>query len=194
GPIEGRTFADLEIPFRAVATDIATGARVELIDGDLCAAMRASFSAPWIFSPFRIGEHILIDGGMSDPVPAETARSMGADLVIGGNVVPPVYPEAQNPLEAALRLVARGKPIASRDALRLPNSFDVVVRILQIMQHELGNDRAGEADVLVQPDLRTFWVLEFWKAAAIIDEGRRAAEAALPTIREKLDELEWEGR
>ena len=76
---------------------------------------------------------------------------------------------------------------------RLPNSFDVVVRILQIMQHELGNDRAGEVDVLVNPDLRAFWVLEFWSAAGIIEQGRRAAEAALPAIRAKLDELHKEG-
>ena len=193
GPIKGRTFADLETPFRAVATDIATGARVEVADGDLSDAMRASFSAPWIFSPFRIGPHILVDGGMSDPVPAETVRSMGADLVIGVNVVPPVYPAAQSPLEAALRLFAPASSIETRNDARLPNSFDVVVRILQIMQHELGNDRAGEVDVLVNPDLRAFWVLEFWSAAGIIEEGRRAAEAALPTIRAKLDELHREG-
>jgi NTE family protein len=189
GPIKGRTFADLEIPFRAVATDITTGARVEVMEGDLSDAMRASFSAPWIFSPFRIGEHVLVDGGMSDPVPAETARSMGADLVIGVNVVPPLYPEAKNPFEAALQLIAGANPMAWGDGARLPNSFDVVVRILQIMQHELGNDRAGEADVLVNPDLRGFWMLEFWKAAGIIEEGRRATEAALPAIREKLAEL-----
>jgi NTE family protein len=192
GPIEGRTFADLETPFRAVATDIATGARVELVDGDLCAAMRASFSAPWIFSPFRIGEHILIDGGMSDPVPAETARSMGADLVIGVNVVPPVFPQAQNPLEVALRALGRLNPLAFGADARLPNSFDVVVRTLQIMQHELGNNRAAEADLLVSPDLRDYWVLEFWKAASLIEQGRLAAEAALPAIREKLDELRGE--
>ncbi len=189
GPVRGRTFADLEIPFRAVATDITTGARVEVADGDLSDAMRASFSAPWVFSPFRIGEHVLVDGGMSDPVPAETARSMGADLVIGVNVVPPLYPEAKNPLEAALRLVSRANPMTWRDGARLPNSFDVVVRILQIMQHELGNDRAGEADLLIGPDLRGFWMLEFWKAAELIEEGRRAAEAALPAIRCKLAEL-----
>src|SRR5262249_23277263 len=58
GPIAGRTFADLDVAFRAVATDIATGARVELSDGDLCVAMRASFNAPWIFSPFAIGERL----------------------------------------------------------------------------------------------------------------------------------------
>jgi NTE family protein len=193
GPIKGRTFADLETPFRAVATDITTGARVEIGDGELSDAMRASFSAPWIFTPFRIGKHVLVDGGMSDPVPASTARSMGADLVIGVNVVPPVYPAAQSVLEAALRLFVPANPIETRDDARLPNSFDVIVRILQIMQHELGNHRAGESDVLINPDLRAFWVLEFWKAAGIIEQGRRAAEAALPTLRAKLDELHRKG-
>ena len=67
-----------------------------------------------------------------------------------------------------------------------------MVRTLQIMQHELGNDRAAEADLLVSPDLRDYWVLEFWKAAGLIDQGRRAAEAGLPAIREKLDELRGE--
>jgi NTE family protein len=188
-PIKGRTFADLETPFRAVATDITTGARVEVADGDLSDAIRASFSAPWIFSPFQIGEHVLVDGGMSDPVPAETARSMGADLVIGVNVVPPVYPEAQNPLGAALRMISRANPMARLGDTRLPNSFDVIARILQIMQHELGNDRAGEADIVLRPDLRAFGLLEFWRAADIIAHGRRAAEAALPIIRQRIADL-----
>jgi NTE family protein len=186
GPIRGKTFADLEIPFRAVATDVTTGARVEIADGEVSDALRASFSAPWIFSPFRIGQHVLIDGGMSDPVPAETARAMGADLVIGVNVVPPVYPQARNPLEAALRLLGHVNPFSFRNDDQLPSSFDVVVRTLQIMQHELGNVRAGEADLLIHPDLRNQWVLEFWAAAEMIEQGRRAAEAALPEIRAKL--------
>jgi NTE family protein len=189
GPVKGRSFADLDVPFRAVATDITTGARVEVDDGDLSDAMRASFSAPWIFSPFRIGKHVLIDGGMSDPVPAETVRSMGADLVIGVNVVPPVYPHAQNPLEAALRVFAPINRISLGNSDRLPNSFDVVVRTLQIMQHELGNVRAGEADILISPDLRDHWVLEFWKAAEMIAQGRRAAEAQLPEIRRRIATL-----
>jgi NTE family protein len=192
GPIKGRTFADLEIPFRAVATDIERGAPVELGDGDLSDAVRASFSAPWIFSPFRLGDHVLIDGGMSDPVPATTVRHMGADLVIGVNVVPPVFPRPQNPLEVALRALERINPLTLRDGARLPNSFDVVASTLQIMQYELGNVRAGEADVLINPDLKEYWVLDFWKAAAMIAQGRKAAEAALPAIRERLASLRGE--
>jgi NTE family protein len=102
------------------------------------------------------------------------------------NVVPPVYPRAQNPLEAALRLVEKVNPVRFGDT-RLPNSFDVVIRTLQIMQHELGNVRAGEADLLIHPELHDYWVLEFWRAADIIERGRRAAEAELPLIRDKLE-------
>src|SRR5262249_60587760 len=121
--------------------------------------------------------------------PAKRPRPVAAALGRGASSAPPVYPEAKNPFEAALQLLGRVNPMAALDGERLPNSFDVVVRILQIMQHELGNDRAGEADVLVNPDLRGYWVLEFWKAADIIEQGRRAAEDALPNIREKLAEL-----
>jgi predicted acylesterase/phospholipase RssA/CRP-like cAMP-binding protein len=116
GPIKGSTFADLETPFRAIATDVGTGASVELADGNLSDAMRASFSAPWIFSPFRIGEHILIDGGMSDPVPAATVRSMGADLVIGVNVVPPVYPPGPEPTRGGSARARAGQPDGVRQS------------------------------------------------------------------------------
>ena len=100
-----------------------------------------------------------------------------------------VYPQAQNPLEVVLRAIQRVNPMAFGNPTHLPNSFDVVVRTLQIMQHELGNVRSGEADLLIAPDLREYWVLEFWRAAELIELGRRAAETQLPAIRSKLDAL-----
>jgi NTE family protein len=192
GPIAGRTFADLRIPFRAVATDIDTGARAELYEGSLSDAVRASFSAPWVFTPFEYQGRRMIDGGMSDPVPSETARAMGADVVVAVNVVPPVYPSAQNPLELALQGLGRLGTLGLGSSRHGPNSFDVVVRTIQIMQHELGNHRAGEADVLINPDLRDYWILEFWAARPMIEAGRAAARAALPLIQRRLDALRTE--
>jgi NTE family protein len=189
GPIEGRTFADLRIPFRAVATDIDTGARAELCEGSLSDAVRASFSAPWVFPPFEHQGRRMIDGGMSDPVPSETVRAMGGDLVVAVNVVPPVYPSAQNPLEVALQGLGRLGTLGFGSGRTGPNSFDVVARTIQIMQHELGNHRAGEADVLINPDLRAYWVLEFWRAQPMIEAGREATRAALPEIRTRLETL-----
>jgi len=107
-------------------------------------------------------------------------------------VVPSVFPRPQNPLEVALRALESINPLTLRDSARLPNSFDVVVRTLQIMQYELGNVRAGEADVLIHIDLGEYWVLDFWKAAPMIAQGRKAAAEALPAIRARLATLRGE--
>ena len=85
-----------------------------------------------------------------------------------------------------LQLLGRIGTLGFRSDRSGPNSFDVVVRTIQIMQHELGNHRAGEVDVFINPDLRDYWVLEFWRAAPMIECGREAARAALPEIRRRL--------
>lgn len=190
GEIEGlgeRNFADLDIPVRVIATDIETGARVEISEGPVVPALRASCSAPWVLSPRILDGRLLIDGGMSDPVPSDTVRNMGADRVIAVNVVPPLAPAALSPRDRAVRGLGRFNPFHYVERSRaLPNSFDVVARTLQIMQHELGNTRAGEADYLLCPDLRRFWLLDFWRAAELIEEGAREAATALPEIEKQL--------
>jgi len=189
GPITDRTFNDLRIPFRAVATDIETGARAELREGELADAVHASFAAPAILSPYRIGDGVYIDGGMVDPVPAETARRMGADLVIAVNVVPPLDPDVRNPLDRILAAAGKLNPLArlrSEEQRRLPGGFDALMRTIQLMQYQLGNDRAGDADVLINPELKEFWLLEFWAGEPMIARGAEAARNALPLIQEKL--------
>jgi NTE family protein len=69
-------------PFAAVATDIVSGEEVVLRSGDVIEAVRASISVPGIFTPVRINGHILVDGGLTNPVPVSTVRAMGADIVI----------------------------------------------------------------------------------------------------------------
>ncbi|MGI9592296.1 MAG: patatin-like phospholipase family protein [Myxococcota bacterium] len=188
-PITGKTFSDLVIPFRSVATDIETGARAEIRDGELADAIHASFAAPAILSPHRIGDGVYIDGGMVDPVPAETARRMGADLVIAVNVVPPLNPDVHNPLDRFFAAAERLNPLARlrpEEQHRIPGAFDALVRTIQLMQYQLGNDRAGEADVLIHPSLEAFHILEFWAGEPMIARGAEATREALPRIRERL--------
>jgi NTE family protein len=185
-PLADADFTDLRTPFRAVATDIDTGARIEIGEGKLADALRASSSAPWIFPPHRVADRLLVDGGMADPVPSETVRSMGADLVIAVNVVPPLDPRATNLFDLVLRGLDLLNPMSYLDRQRAQrSSFDVVMKCLLIMQHELGKARAGEADVWITPALSEFWFLEFWTARRMIVRGAEAAHAAVPAIQEK---------
>ena len=77
---------DLDIPFRAVATDIQTGDEVVLDRGDLMRAIRASIAIPGIFTPVKFGTAVLVDGGLVNPVPVSIVRQMGADEVIAVNI------------------------------------------------------------------------------------------------------------
>lgn len=68
--------------FAAVATDIANGEEVIIDHGDVIDAVRASISVPGVFTPVRSADRILVDGGMTDPVPVSVARRLGAKVVI----------------------------------------------------------------------------------------------------------------
>ncbi|MGZ8273670.1 MAG: patatin-like phospholipase family protein [Burkholderiaceae bacterium] len=85
-----RRFDQLPIPFRAIATDLGTGEMVELKDGSLITAMRASMSVPGGMAPVRVGERQLVDGGLVRNLPIDVARAMGADIVIAVNLGTPL--------------------------------------------------------------------------------------------------------
>jgi NTE family protein len=80
--VHGARIEALPRPFRAVATDIASGEEVVIASGDVIEAVRASISVPGIFTPVRSRERVLVDGGITNPVPVSVARAMGADIVI----------------------------------------------------------------------------------------------------------------
>ena len=74
---------DLKIPFACVATNIMDNSEVVFHSGRLPQAIRASMSIPAAFSPVRIGDMVLVDGGLKNNFPVDVAREMGADIVIG---------------------------------------------------------------------------------------------------------------
>ena len=77
---------DLRIPFACVATNIIDNSEVDFHSGRLPQAMRASMAIPAAFSPVRIGDKVLVDGGLKNNYPADIAREMGADIIIGVTV------------------------------------------------------------------------------------------------------------
>ena len=83
-------FDDLAVPFRAVAADVVTGEAVVLERGSLARAVRASLSLPAVFAPVEIDGRLLVDGGISQNLPVETVRAMGADIVIAIDISTPL--------------------------------------------------------------------------------------------------------
>jgi len=86
--LRDKTFSQLKIPFACVATDLITGEQIVLQDGSLLDAIRASISIPTVFTPVKVKGRYLVDGGLVNVVPVSVCRDMGADFVIGVNVIP----------------------------------------------------------------------------------------------------------
>jgi len=82
----------LEISFAAVATDIDTGEAVVIREGPLYEAIRASASIPGVFHPVQWNGRLLVDGGLVEPLPVRICRGLGADFVIGVDIVPAPSP------------------------------------------------------------------------------------------------------
>ncbi|HID64851.1 MAG TPA: patatin, partial [Anaerolineae bacterium] len=101
GLVGNLQFADLSIPFAAVAADILTGQLVVLKEGSVAWAVRASCALPGIFTPVERGDQLLVDGGTINNLPVSAAREMGADYIIAVDLLPPQdgHPRPKNLFE-----------------------------------------------------------------------------------------------
>ncbi|MGY8527465.1 patatin-like phospholipase family protein [Paracidovorax citrulli] len=148
-------FDTLPIPYRAVATDLVTGAAVVFSRGELARAMRASMSVPGVVSPVEYGGTLLVDGGLTDNLPVDVARKMGADIIIAVNL---------------------GTPLMPRD--ELGSVLGVTGQMVNILTEQ--NVRASlaqlrESDILIEPALGAFSAGDFDNLARTIPIGEAAA-------------------
>jgi NTE family protein len=182
-------FEDLVMPCMTVATDIESGERVAIGSGLLTTAFRASASVPMVFAPVKRGDTVLVDGGVSDPVPAEVVNAMGADLCIAVNVVPPLKRGVENAVSKMVKQINRFNPMSYLGgASGMPTMFDIIMNSMQVLQYELGNFKAISADVLINPELSDFTWVEYYRSDELIQRGVEAAERAMPAIQRALNQ------
>jgi NTE family protein len=155
-------FDALPTPFRAVATDLVTGERVVMSDGDLTTAMRASLSAPGVFAPVERDGQLLVDGGISENLPIDVAREMGVDVLIVVDVGFPLYPRDK----------LRSVPIVSNQMLA------ILIRRDSMRQRET----LSEKDVTIDPPLGDASSFDF----GIVPHAVRMGESAAREAQEKL--------
>ncbi|MAG63673.1 hypothetical protein CMO84_09140 [Candidatus Woesearchaeota archaeon] len=92
----------LDMPFVAVAVDLADGTEVRLQSGDLVEAVRASSSIPGIFRPVRQNGLWLVDGGLVSPVPVPAARTLGPHPIVAVNLNKTGGPPLPGPTDDAV--------------------------------------------------------------------------------------------
>jgi len=155
-------FDEFPIPFRAIATDILTGAEV-VLDGNgltLAEAMRASMAIPGVIQPVELGEQLLVDGMLVKNLPVDTAIALGAERVIAVDV---------------------SYPLRSKEELN--SIFAVADQAFSLhIIHDTKEQRAL-ADLVIVPDLADFTQADFTRVEELIAVGEASARAQIDGIR-----------
>ena len=154
----GRDFSRLPISFRAVGTDLHTGARVVLASGDLGRAVRSSMSVPLAYPPVEWNEYLLVDGGLVDNIPVSLIAEMGAQFTVAVDVSTPITPEAT------------------------PDVFGVTSRIIDLLYDAKNSIHYREPDLLIKPELGDHSFADYSDIDKLIDLGHAAASKAIEEI------------
>lgn len=159
----------LKIPFAAIATDLENGEVLELNKGELALAIRASVSIPVFFRPVKIGRRYLVDGGNAVPVPVETVRKMGADIVIAVDL-DNCYVSPKNYMKNVEK----------------SSMTQIAERSLDIMSYSLARENTKNADFVITPDVYDVGWRRFVNGGDIIAEGEKATRKVIDGIKKKI--------
>lgn len=185
-----KTFRDVKLPLKIVASDIRRKEARVLESGSLVDAIMTSCSMPGIFRPFAYGGDILLDGGIAHPLPVEVLVQSGARRIIAVNVTPS--------RETLSRGLERAQEEISEEQSRRPalarflsnklslNILDLIFSSVEYMQSELARKEAVLADVVINPDTTGLFWLDLHRAAEFSARGEEETRLHLQQIRELI--------
>jgi NTE family protein len=166
-----KSFDELPIPFRCVATDLVSGKPIVFQKPPLSEALRATMSIPGVFSPVYGDNKVLVDGGLLNNLPSDVVRAMGADIVIAVHLDTPA--------------------VTAKQIRSIVNVLNQAVRVVIAESEARG---MAEADVLVSVPLSEYGTMDYQKSEPIIEKGYAAAAKKAPLLNKlALRESEWQG-
>ena len=206
--VPDRPIEELNIPCSIVASDMMNTEEVVFRTGSLFEAVRASISIPLFFQPVQIGNRLLIDGGILNPLPLHVVDRTEGDILvamdISGKDSMPVNTEYE-PIDVDGKLAewtARGIPVPKSWETQLRQLGKRVDGIRQRRAADLGRtvsftsmlDRMSDMQIqqntlmalrLTPPDVHAvmrqyaYNTFDFDRAEEIISEGKRIMTEAL---------------
>ena len=159
-------FNNLKFPYRAIATDLATGKSVPFAKGNLALAMKASATFPLRYSPVKIDSLVLVDGGLFSNLPTKEAKEFKPDYIIGVNAV---------------------SPLLKRESLNSP--WALADQLVSVLMKPSTDSSMKECDFLITPDLDNISNQDFSKFDSIISKGESAGESNINKVYFDLEKI-----
>lgn len=181
--LQGKTMQDLQIPFAATAVSLKTGQEIIIKDGDAMRAVLATIAIPGFF-PSQ-GDMVLVDGGILDPVPIDSAREFDTSLPIVAVLLHKTPAEfslddIKVPLEDSL-IEPLARTISKTRIGELMRHLTATVDVVSNKLSELRIEKS-KPDVLVEPVVGHIGLLQKIEAKPLVEEGYRAMEASLESL------------
>ena len=194
--------------YAAVCTSLDDGQEIWLREGGVAHAVKASMAMPGLFPAVSDHGRWLVDGGLVNPVPVSTCRSLGADIVIGVNLNADILNRRNMQIRATQKSSASAPTKSILENLkkqahgvtgtlftdnnhddRIPGLFYSISKSIHIFQDQITRRRldTDPADVLIEPKVGDIGLLEFQRAGDAIQEGDARVMEALPRIRELIE-------
>jgi len=192
-----KTFHDVRLPLKIVASDLRKKESRVLDNGLLVDALMASCAMPGIFTPFKSKEEILLDGGVINPLPTEALFKMGLRKIIAVNVTPSredilrQYEKIKEGIDLTEKTAPKKKWFSLKQYFRdkfKTNILDIIFGSIEIMQSELAQKEAQLADVVLHPDTSGLYWLELHRAAEFVKRGEEEARRNLGKIWQVVNE------
>lgn len=187
-------FAELQRPFRALATNLETLERVVFASGEVADAVHASIAVPGICVPVKIDGETYIDGGIVDPLPVDVLREMGIRRIIAVNAIP--TPDRIRYCRQAERELAQLSPKRAREVVRkwVPigmhvnyfsrgNILEILLRSIHGAQVWMAESLGRGADIVLRPEISHDRWVDFRHPGRFIRPGRQIAERYLDEIK-----------
>jgi len=204
--ISDKNIEDLKIPFAAVATDITNDEEVVFTKGSVYDAVRASVAIPTVFTPVNIGESILVDGGVVNPLPLNRVKRTKGDLLVAVNLyadIPKDNKIVKTKKQVKVRSVYEKNIASFRHKLNevMPKSnksklgyFKLIDTTTSAMVHQICRMTLElyKPDICIDISKKASNTFDFFKAEELIETGRHAAKKSIEEYDKSMIEKQQE--
>lgn len=164
---QDKSFSDIIIPLVIVATDLNSGKEVLIKKGKIVDALKASIAVPGIFPPVKIDDKLLVDGGVANPTPVDVVKKMGADKVIGVDLM-----------------------MRHKEFLKEPNILKTLLHSYEIIRNQVVEYKIKEAEdyaIVIRPRLKgSVDSFKFHDLTTFMKAGEEAAKEKIKEIKNML--------
>ncbi len=184
-----RTFDDLRLPLAITATDLTTGMPLTIRSGRLLNAVLATSAIPGVFPPHSMDGHLLVDGGITNPIPVADSRALYPQAPVVAVVLSPAMGWQQEKgvdTRESIPVLMTNLPLVYRLAgrLRLTQAFNLFVNSMDLTALMLLDKQLQleQPEVIIRPDLGLIGIVDQVNIPALIKCGEEAAIEALPNL------------